>query len=184
MKKMFYVPVLAFVLAVLLVPSTVAAAVLALLVFAYLKYAGQPFNRADANNLRAQIAYRLLSVKLLALNGPMDDDTFDVHADIAPDEPQAAELRGKLREAAFAYPDDWAEYARQVYRAYRKDPVQLADRLEFIVCQLRATPGNISADSQDRLIQLAKSWKFGPEHVRGLLAKFKAPASSNMLAWK
>src|SRR3546814_11584786 len=90
--------------------------------------------------LRGQIAYRILSVKLLSLNGEMDEDTYSVHSQLTPDEPENSELRGLLRDASATSGDGWIDQARIVRHLYGADPLQLLDRLEMLVVHLAATP--------------------------------------------
>src|SRR3546814_8095397 len=56
----------------------------------------------------------ILSVKLLSLNGEMDEDTYSVHSQLTPDEPENSELRGLLRDASATSGDGWIDQARIV----------------------------------------------------------------------
>src|SRR3546814_1099880 len=51
----------------------------------------------------------ILSVKLLSLNGEMDEDTYSVHSQLTPDEPENSELRGLLRDASATSGDGWID---------------------------------------------------------------------------
>lgn len=181
--KMYFMPFLVAVLALLLYPSLVLAVGLGLITAAYLRFGGRPVPRATMKLLNGQIAYRMLSVKLLALNGTSDADTYHVHAMLTPDEPENAELRGLLRDAAATTGAGWKSFARTVRAVYGADPAQLLDRFEMLILQLRAQPEGVTAETQDRLIHLAKQWKIGPQKARSFLTDNNVTLSPAMLAW-
>src|SRR3546814_7376256 len=95
---MYFAPILFAVLTLLLFPSYIAAGAVGLATAVYFRFAGQGVPEHTIKLLRGQIAYRILSVKLLSLNGEMDEDTYSVHSQLQPDEPENSELRGLLRE--------------------------------------------------------------------------------------
>src|SRR3546814_8406728 len=107
----------------------------------------------------------ILSVKLLSLNGEMDEDTYSVHSQLTPDEPENSELRGLLRDASATSGDGWIDQARIVRQIYGADPLQILDRLEMLVVQLAATPQGVTEESQARIVTVCKHWKGGPETV-------------------
>jgi hypothetical protein len=125
----------------------------------------------------------MLNVKLLALNGEIDEDTYVAHAKLTPDEPEAAELRGKLRDAAATSGAGWQTFARTVRKVYRREPTELLDRFENIILQMRVQPGGLSDESQARLVELAKLWKIGPVKAKGLLAQYNIQPAAAVLAW-
>src|SRR3546814_4374273 len=72
---MYFAPILFAVLTLLLFPSYIAAGAVGLATAVYFRFAGQGVPEHTIKLLRGQIAYRILSVKLLSLNGEMDEDT-------------------------------------------------------------------------------------------------------------
>lgn len=181
--KMYFMPILVAVLSLLLVPSPLLAVGLGLLVAAYLRFGGERVEPVTMKLLRGQIAYRLLSVKLLALNGPTDEDTYRVHGLLTPDQPENAELRGLLRDAAALTGAGWKGQARIVRAVYGKEPAEIVDRYEKLLLQFRAQPVPVSADTEARMVELGKIWKIGPDKARHLFAKNGIEMSPVMLAW-
>src|SRR3546814_789173 len=133
--------------------------------------------------LRGQIAYRILSVKLLSLNGEMDEDTYSVHSQLTPDEPENSELRGLLRDASATSGDGWIDQARIVRQIYGADPLQILDRLEMLVVQLAATPQGVTEESQARIVEVCKLWKVGPEKVLRIFEENQVQISTKTIAW-
>ncbi|AXK44088.1 hypothetical protein [Erythrobacter aureus] len=180
---MFFLPILVALIAFLLFPSVLLAGGLGTLTWLYLTFAGQSNTSRDVLIRRGKIAYRLLSVKLLTLNGDMNDDTYKVHGLLTPDEPETAELRNLLRNAAFTTGDGWKHWAREVRRVYKNEPTIILDRFEMLVVQLKASAAPVSDESQGRLVEIAKLWGIGPEKVREYLAKMEIQPSAAVAAW-
>lgn len=180
---MYFAPILFAVLTLLLFPSYLAAGAVALATAAYLRFAGQGVPEHTIKLLRGQIAYRILSVKLLSLNGEMDEDTLSVHLQLTPDEPENSELRGLLRDASATSGDGWVDQARLVRQIYGADPLQILDRLEMLIVQLAATPQGVTEDSQARLVEISKLWKIGPEKTLRLLEESQVEISPKTIAW-
>lgn len=151
--------------------------------FYYVAFAGKKIRPGVLATHSGQIAYRMLSVKLLTLNGEMNENTYHVHALITPDAPETSELRGDLRNAAFVAGHDWEHWADQVHAYYKHDPHLILDRYETLIVQLRASVAGISVESQDRLIHIGKKWGVGPSKAREFLAEMKQEPSERMAAW-
>src|SRR3546814_7905548 len=97
---MYIAPILFAVLTLLLFPSYIAAGAVGLATAVYFRFAGQGVPEHTIKLLRGQIAYRILSVKLLSLNGAMDEDTYSVHSQLTPDERSeghTSELKSLMR---------------------------------------------------------------------------------------
>lgn len=180
---MYFTPVLFAIVTILLFPSYLTAALVGFASMAYMHLAGQKVASQTTRLLRGQIAYRLLSVKLLSLNGEMDEDTFRVHAQLTPDEPENSELRGDLRNAAVLDGSDWKDQARIVRQIYGRDPVQIVDRLDKLLVQMNATPHGVTEDSQARIVEISKLWKIGREKTIELFQNNHVAPTQETLVW-
>ncbi len=180
---MFFLPILVALIAFFLFPSVLLAGTLGALVWLYLSFAGQSNTAKQKLIRRGQIAYRLLSVKLLTLNGDMNEDTYKVHGLLTPDAPETGELRNLLRNAAFTTGDGWKHWAHEVRRVYKGNALEILDRFEMLVVQLKSSAAPVSDESQSRLIEIAKLWGIGPEKAREYLAEMEIEPSAEMAAW-
>jgi hypothetical protein len=180
---MYFAPILFAVLTLLLFPSYLAAGIVGVATAAYFRFAGQSVPDQTVKLLRGQIAYRILSVKLLSLNGEMDEDTYSVHSQLTPDEPENSELRGLLRDAAAMSGDGWKDQARIVRKVYGADPLQIIDRFEMLIVQIAATPQGVTEDSQARLVEISKLWQVGREKAIELFLESKIDPTAKTLAW-
>src|SRR3546814_2781396 len=99
----------------------------------------------------------------------MDEDTYSVHSQLTPDEPENSELRGLLRDASATSGDGWIDQARIVRQIYGADPLQILDRLAMLVVQLAATPQGVTEESPARIVEVCKSWEVGPDKVLRIL---------------
>src|SRR3546814_11387955 len=113
---MYFAPILFAVLTLLLFPSYIAAGAVGLATAVYFRFAGQGVPEHTIKLLRGQIAYRILSVKLLSLNGEMDEDTYSVNSQLTHDEPANSEQRGLLRDAHHTSGAGWIDHARTVVK--------------------------------------------------------------------
>lgn len=180
---MYFLPLLFGLVAFLLYPSILLSTGVAILVWSYLQFAGFRMDGGKRLKIRGQLAYRILSVKLLSLNGGMTDETYKHHAQLTPDEPETSELRSDLRNAAYSTGDGWEFWAREVRKVYKRDPLVILDRYEILIVQLQNGEGGLSDKSQDRLIQIGKMWGVGPNKAREFLADVAVTPSPNMAAW-
>ncbi len=185
-------PVLLGAAAFLAYPSVLLVLAVAGATWLYLSMGGNKVDAGDVAAMRGQIAFRVLSVKLLAFNGDRDDKTFEVHALCTPDLAENSELRGTLRDVSAATPDYWQAPAKQVYAIYKGDPEALVSRLDALIVQVSAQPGSslpsgqrqLSDDTQERLMQIAKMWRIGPKKTKELLLEARIQPSQALLAWK
>src|SRR3546814_1444611 len=163
--------------------SYIAAGAVGLATAVYFRFAGQGVPEHTIKLLRGQIAYRILSVKLLSLSGEMDEATVSFHSQLTPDEPENSELRGLLRDASATSGDGLIDQARIVRQIYGADPLQILDRLEMLVVQLAATPQGVTEESQARIVEVCKLWKVGPEKVLRIFEENQVQISTKTIAW-
>lgn len=180
---MYFLPILAASTAYLIFPSLLLALAIALLIHAYFKFAGDGVSAYQRALLRGQLSFRMLTVKLLSLNGGMSDEAYHRHQMDIPDTLENSELRSELRNVAFVNGEDWKHWARTLRRIYRNKPEVILDRYQTIVGQLAATSHGITDDSQGRLVELAKAWGIGPKSARECFAKAQVRPEGAMLAW-
>jgi hypothetical protein len=181
---MYFVPILLAAIAYASYPSIILAGLVLIGSATYLRFAGEKVTGQTVALLRGQIAYRLLSVKFIGMNGAADEDTYEVHAMSTPDEPENSELRGLLRDAAATTGAGWQDQARIVRRVYGGDVAQILDRYEMLIVQLNASPDGVTAESQERLVELGKMWRIGPQKAHAFLAENNIQPASAMLAWQ
>src|SRR3546814_16896628 len=79
----------------------------------------------------------------------MDEDTYSVHSQLTPDEPENSELRGLLRDASATSGDGWIDQARIVRQIYGADPLQILERLAMLVVQLAAPPQGVTDERSE-----------------------------------
>ena len=181
---MLFVPLLLASLVMFLYPMAVPVIGVAVISWLYLTFGGQTIGSGHRLGIRQQLAYRVLSVKMMAFNGEIDDDTLDVHATVVVDNYTNSRLRGMLRDAAGASTDDWKASARVIYTIFRKENHELLKRMDELILQLTAQPnsradikGNryLSQEVQTRLMEIARIWKIGPNQMKTLLGEHRVP---------
>lgn len=174
-------------------PSTLLAVVVGVAAWLYLVRGGETPDPGDVAAVRGQIAYRVLSVKMMALNGVVDDDACEVHALATPDYVENSILRAKLRDAAAASPEHWQSAARTVLAVYGAKAEDLVSRLNDLVVQVTAQPACIfhadgSSDLDERvqvrLMEVAKMWGIGPNRTRAVLEDNNVVLAQPLLAWR
>lgn len=181
---MYFMPVLIGVCVLLLYPSLILGVGVALATWLYLRYAGMKVSSTDIAAIRGQLAFRVLSVKLLSYNGSTDDKTFEVHALVTSDFVENSDLRSQLRDAAAATPEQWEPAARTVRTVYRDAPEDLQKRLDGLIVQVSAQPCGVTDATQLRLMEIAKMWRIGPKQTRDLLLENHVNPSPALLAWR
>lgn len=179
---MYFLPILLAITAFLIYPSLLLAAGVGILTFAYFTFGGERLAARAKATARGQIAYRMLSVKILAMNGEIDENTYHAHALVTPDEAETSELRGQLRDAAATTGQGWKELARRLRYIY--DAETLVDRLDILLVQLNAQPGPITPETEQRIIEIAKIWKIGPNTLRKLMNDSEIQPGAAISAWK
>lgn len=177
----------------MLYPSTVVAVVVGVAAWLYLVRGGETPDHGDVIAVRGQIAYRVLSVKTMALNGEVDDDACEVHALATPDYVENSILRAKLRDAAAASPEHWQGAAKAVLSVYGAKAENLVSRLNDLVVQVTAQPacifhsdGSSELDEkvQIRLMDIAKMWGIGPNRTRAVLEDNNVILAKPIVDWK
>lgn len=166
---MYFLPLLFALLSFLLYPSLLLAGTVGLLAWGYLVFAGEDVSTNQRAAMRGKIAFRILSVKLLRLNGNVDENTYHHHGQLTADEPENSELRSDLRNAAFPVGDGWEFWAKEVWQVYRRMPLTVLDRYYSLFVQMANGQDGLSDESQRRLLQIAKMWGIGPEKTREYL---------------
>ena len=165
---MYFVPILLALATMLVYPSVLLGVAVGALAWLYLAKGGSAVGRNRIDEIRTQLAYRVLSVKLLAVSGRLDDETYRQHGVLTVDYADNSQLRGSLRDCAGGRPDGWEDSAKLLRSVFRKEPKQLSDRLRKLILQIAVQPGGLEDASQIRLMEIAKVWNLGPKHVRGL----------------
>jgi hypothetical protein len=172
-------------------PSALLGIAVGLLVWLFLTRAGETPEQGELARIRGQIAYRVLSVKLMALNGEVDDGAVEVHYLATADQPENSVMRALLRDAGGVTPDHWQSSARAVGSIY--GPEDLLSRLNDLVVQVTAQPACVPVDGhsfhldeavQVRIMEIAKMWKIGPNRTRRVLEDSSVILSDRLLAWK
>lgn len=188
-----YMPILVAVATMLIYPSMVLAFLLAMGTWAYLRYAGRKVDPAARASIEGKLAFRVLSVKFLAMNGEMDDAAFETHGHSTVDEPENSALRADLRDVASRTADGWQDAARRIARVYKDEPESRFNRLNLLIVQLTSQPGSrqiqngfrhLPDEVQDNLIRVAKLWKIGPKRFRELLADNQVAPSQAASTWR
>jgi hypothetical protein len=181
---MYFVPLLLAIAVLLAYPSMLLAAGLGLLAWIYLAHGGRKVSKNEAVEIRSHIAYRVLSVKLLAISGEFDETTYEMHALMTSDFSENAALRGTLRDCAGWRADGWEHSARVLASLYHNQPDQLSVRLHRLIAQVMVQPGGNAEATQSRIVDVAKVWKLGPKHVRGLFSEQGVEMTPAVLAWR
>ncbi len=181
---MYFVPVILAVCAMLLYPSVLLGAAIAALAWLYLSYGGIKISPQERLELRTKLAYRVLSVKVLAISGRFSEETYATHALVTSDDAENAVLRTRLRDAAGLTADGWEHPARVLGSSFRKAPAELSKRLGYLIAQIADQPMGTDEPSQIRIMEIAKMWKLGPKHVRELFDKYRVEMAPAILAWR
>lgn len=172
-------------------PSAFLGLAVGLLVWLFLTRAGEKPEQSELARIRGQIAYRVLSVKLMALNGDVDDGSMEVHYLATADQPENSVMRALLRDAGGTTPDHWQSSARAVGAVYGAE--DLLSRLNDLVVQVTAQPSCVPVDEysfrldeavQVRIMEIAKMWKIGPNRTRRVLEDNAVIVSDRLHAWK
>jgi hypothetical protein len=188
---MYFMPILVAGTIFLAYPSLTLALGVGIVAWLYLKFGGARLEGWQAKAIRGQLAYRILSVKMMTLNGDADDDTFEVHASVTPDTSENAEMRGTLRDAAAKTPEAWQDSARMVMSVYRNEHKEVLKRFDGLVVQMTAQPDSratategryLSNGVQSRLVQIAKMWRLSAAEVHAIMDDNKVAMSDEMLA--
>lgn len=181
---MYFVPAILAIAAMFVYPSVLLGLGVAALTWLYLAYGGNKVTPAEMLELRTKIAYRVLSVKVLAISGQFDDETYRIHALVTSDDAENAALRTSLRDSTGRTPDGWEHPARVIGSAFRKAPAELSKRLDYLIAQIAAQPNGTQDAGQTRIMEIARIWNLGPVHVRGLFDKNAVEMSPTILAWR
>jgi hypothetical protein len=181
---MYFVPAILAIAAMFVYPSILLGLGVAALAWLYLAYGGSKVSPAEALELRTKIAYRVLSVKTLAISGLFDEDTYSTHALVTSDDSENAALRTVLRDSTGWTPDGWEHPARVIGSSFRKAPGELSKRLGYLIAQIAAQPNGTQDAGQIRIMEIAKMWGLGPKHVRELFEKNAVEMAPAILAWR
>ena len=181
---MYFVPVVLAVMVLLIYPSIVVATAIGAFAWIYLQFGGPKTGDRVRARIRVEVAYRILSVKALAITGDYDDLTYDVHQTSTPDEFQNTILRSRLRDAAGGTPEGWRFSAKTIKRNSRPltkaDPNFLINLYKMIITQITSQPSSRIENSRQFILdkkkaafaaELAKIWGIPPGKVDSLLAE-------------
>lgn len=181
---MYFVPLILAVAAILAYPSPLLAAAVGGAAWLYLARGGSRIDPSEMLEMRTKLAYRVLSVKVLAISGRMDEQSYRIHALVTSDDAENAGLRTALRDSTGWTPQGWEHPARVLERNFRGAPAELSRRVDYLIAQIAAQPGGTSDASQERVMEIAKTWSLGPVHVRGLFDKHGVDMAPAILAWR
>ena len=174
---MYSVPLVLALMVILIYPSLVIATTIAVAAWFYLQFGGPKSSDRVRARVRVEVAYRILSVKALAVSGDYDDLTYRVHETSTPDEFQNTILRSRLRDAAGATSDGWRRAAKTIKRNSRPllkaDPNHLRNLFTMIITQMTSQPSSRIANS--------RNFRLGPEKtafVRELAKIWSIPVAA------
>lgn len=168
---MYFVPIVLALMVYMIYPSFVLAGVFGLMAWAYLRFGGPKSSDRVRSRVRVEVAYRILSVKALAISGDYDELTYDVHQTSTPDEFQNTILRSRLRDAAGATSEGWQIFAKRIKRHSR--PLLKSDRnflinlYKMIIVQITSQPSSrvegsrhflLNREKSEFIMNLAKIW--------------------------
>ena len=183
-KKMYFVPAVLALMVYMIYPSFVLAGTVGAAAWVYLMFGGPKSNDRVRSRVRVEVAYRILSVKALAISGDYDDLTYDVHQTSTPDEFQNTILRSRLRDASGATSEGWQKFAKTIKRHSR--PLLKADRnllinlYKMIIVQITSQPSSriegsrsflLSREKEDFARNLAKIWGIRPDTVNAIFSE-------------
>lgn len=190
---MYFLPVLLALATMMLYPSTLLAVGVGIAAWVFLTRGGNKPEESELAIIRGQLAYRVLSVKLMTLNGEVDRDSIDVHNLATLDVLENSTLRARMRDAADVTPEHWQSSARMVGNVYGANPGDLVSRLNDLIVQVTSQPAcyvvngdefHLAENVQVRIMEIAKMWKIGPNRTRDLLADNRVSIAQPLLAWR
>ena len=175
---MYFLPLILAFGSFALYPSTLLSLALGVGSWLYLARFGEKPDPEVLRQIPGQLAYRVLSVKLLALNGPVDERAAEIHALATPDYVENAMLRARLRGAASAADDGWQDAARTIQAVYGSNPDDVVRKFGDLVAQITGqdcTPYvdghyDLAPDTLERLGEIARMWRIGPARMNEALA--------------
>ena len=188
---MYFVPAVLALMVLLIYPSFVLAALIAAFAWVYLAFGGSKSSERVSSRVRVEVAYRILSVKALAISGDYDELTYDVHQTSTPDEFQNTILRSRLRDAAGATSEGWRVFAKTIRRHSRPllkvDRNHLINLYKMIIVQITSQPSSRLDGSRSFLLspekeafarELAKIWSIRPATVQDVFSEQRVVLTS------
>lgn len=182
------IPVIAFAILYLISHGPIIPSLVAGYLLVMLRTGGQLIPANATSLLKGHLWMRILVMKFMKMNGPLDDLDFWLYDQQMGDDGPHPEIMGSDRvtvgnsdlrtllcDAAAADPHGWESYANKLWLLFRNDPLEYVPRFKCVIYLLTQSNKGLQPHMMDPILKLGQMWKIGPENVHRLIKEMSIP---------